>query len=210
MTSARIHPTAIVEALVQLPPDAEVGPQAWLGCGPEGAKPTTFGPGAKIRSHTVIYWGNRIGARFATGHGALVREENEIGNDVSIGSHSVVEHHVRIADRVRLHTGVFVPEFSVLEEGAWLGPHCVVTNARYPLSPRAKETLQGCHIGPRAKIGANVTLLPGVRIGADALIGAGSVVTKDVPAGEVWAGVPARRVSRIADIPAYQIQGEQP
>jgi acetyltransferase-like isoleucine patch superfamily enzyme len=149
----------------------------------------------------VIYAGNRIGKGFQTGHGALVREENTIGDDVSIGSGSIVEHHVKIGNRVRLHSNVFVPEFSVLEDDCWLGPNVVLTNARYPRSPKVKEQLAGSRIKRGAKIGANVTILPGVTIGEDALIGAGSVVTKDVPAGAVVAGNPARLIKMISELP---------
>lgn len=169
----------------------------------EGELATRIGARAVLRSHTVIYAGNVIGDDFQTGHGVLVREENEIGNHVSIGSHSIVEHHVKIGNEVRLHSGVFVPEFSILEDGCWLGPHVVITNARYPLSPNAKQNLHGAHIKRGAKIGANATILPGVVIGENALVGAGSVVTKDVPDGAVVVGNPARIVKHVNEIPDY-------
>ena len=168
-----------------------------------GATPTHIGAGAVIGSHTVIYAGNKIGRNFRAGHGVLVREENDIGDEVSVGSGSNVEHHVRIGNGVRLHSNVFVPELSVLEDGCWLGPNVVLTNARYPASPTAKQELVGPHIEAGAKIGANTTLLPGVRIGAGALIGAGSVVIGDVPPGAVVVGNPARVVKHVSQIPAY-------
>ena len=168
-----------------------------------GELETRIGARALIRSHTVIYAGNRIGDDFQTGHGVLVREENEIGNHVSIGSHSVVEHHVKIGNGVRLHSNVFVPEFSILEDGCWLGPNVVVTNARYPEARHVKEQLIGAHIKRGAKIGANATLLPGVVIGENALIGAGAVVTRDVPDGAVVVGNPARVIKNVRDIEDY-------
>ena len=125
------------------------------------------------------------------GHGVLIREDTIIGDDVSVGSGSVIEHHVRIASRARLHSNVFVPEFTVIEEDAWLGPNVVCTNAKYPPSPDVKEHLVGPRIMPHAKIGANSTLLPGVTIGRNALVGAGSVVTRDIPEGVIAAGNPA-------------------
>jgi acetyltransferase-like isoleucine patch superfamily enzyme len=202
MTTYRLYPN------VSLGPGAVVGDYAVIGEPPrgraDGELPTVIGARAVIRSHTVIYAGNRIGDGFQTGHGALVREENDIGDDVSIGSHSIVEHHVIIRRGARLHSGVFVPEFSVLEEECWLGPHVVVTNARYPRSRNVKEELRGAHIMARAKVGANATLLPGITIGTDALVGAGAVVVDDVPAGGVVAGNPARVVKWIKDIEAYE------
>ena len=128
-----IHPN------VSIGDGAVIGPFVVIGEPPRGAASgelaTVIGSGAIIRSHTVIYAGNIIGVRFQTGHGALIRELNRIGDDVSIGSHSVIEHHVMIADRVRIHSNVFIPEFSILEEGAWVGPGVVFTNARLSSQP---------------------------------------------------------------------------
>ncbi|HLL73721.1 MAG TPA: acyltransferase [Pyrinomonadaceae bacterium] len=195
--------TALIHPNVVWGGDHTVGPFAIVGQPLAGGKvaETVIGPGALIRSHTVIYCGNRIGRNFQTGHGALVREENEIGDDVSIGSGTIVEHHVRIGDGARLHSNVFVPEFSVLEEGCWIGPNVVITNAKYPRSPGVKERLVGAHIERGAKIGANATLLPGVRIGRNALVGAGAVVTKDVAPESVVAGSPAREINRLSNLP---------
>jgi acetyltransferase-like isoleucine patch superfamily enzyme len=108
---------------------------------------------------------------------------------------------VQIGHRVRIHTQVFVPEFSVLEDDCWLGPHVVLTNAKYPLSPDAKKTLQGPRICRGAKIGANVTILPGRVVGQNALVGAGSVVTEDIPDNAVAVGNPARVIKTVDQLP---------
>lgn len=185
-----------------------IGSFVIVGEPPRGKKPgelpTVIGARAVIRSHTVIYSGNVIGDDFQTGHGVLVREENKIGNHVSIGSHSIVEHHVSIGNNVRLHSNVFVPEFSILEDDCWLGPNVVVTNARYPQSRNAKTNLKGAHIHRGAKIGANATLLPGIAVGENALVGAGAVVVRDVPPGAVVVGNPARVVKQIEKIMEYR------
>lgn len=201
MISAR----AIVYANVRLGKNCIIEDFAIVGAPPAGRKPgeleTVIGDSAVIRSHVVIYAGNRIGAHFQTGNKANIREENEIGDNVSIGTLSVVEHHVKIASGVRIHTQAFIPEFSVLEEECWIGPNVVITNAKYPRSPKVKSELKGAHIMAHAIIGANATLLPGVVIGTHALVGAGSVVTKDVEAETVVAGNPAQFIKRVSALP---------
>ena len=207
MTS-RISDLAVVYPHVQMGDGATIDQWVVLGYPADAGQPASpllIGANARIRSHTVIYAGSHIGHRFQTGHGVLVREENEIGDDVSVGSHSVVEHHVRLEDGVRIHSGAFIPEFSLVERGAWVGPHVVFTNARYPRSPEAKRDLRGPRLMAEAKIGANATLLPGIVVGRNALVGAGSVVLQDVPDNAVVVGNPARVVGSITDIDAYQI-----
>jgi acetyltransferase-like isoleucine patch superfamily enzyme len=153
----------------------------------------------------VIYAGNVIGRNFQTGNKVNIRESNRIGDNVSVGTLSVIEHHVEIGDHVRIHTQVFIPEFSVLEEGCWIGPNVVLTNAKYPLSPGVKDRLAGPVIRKGAKIGANATLLPGVVIGENALVGAGSVVVRDVPPGGVVAGNPARFMRNVSALPYFPV-----
>ncbi len=176
-----------------------------LGVPPRGQKEgdlkTVIGARAIIRSHTVIYAGNQIGNNFQTGNKVNIRELNEIGNNVSIGTLSIIEHHVRIGDNVRIHSQVFMPEYSILEENVWLGPNVVLTNAKYPASPGAKENLKGPVIKKGAKIGANATILPGIVVGENTLVGAGSVVVNDIPANVVVAGNPARIIKNISDLP---------
>jgi acetyltransferase-like isoleucine patch superfamily enzyme len=96
-----------------------------------------------------------------------------------------------------------VPEYTILEDGAWVGPNVVFTNARYPKSKNAKGNLLGVRVKKNAKIGANCTVLPGVVIGENALVGAGSVVTRDVRDGVVCSGNPARKSGLISEISAY-------
>lgn len=200
-----ISKTSKIYENVKLGKNCQISDYVIIGVPPRGKKPgdieTQLGDNAIIRSHTVIYAGNKIGNNFQTGHGVMIRELNEIGNDVSIGTSSVVEHHVLIKDRVRIHTQAFVPEFSVLENGCWIGPNVVLTNAKYPLSPDAKKELKGPIIKKNAKIGANSTLLPGIIIGENSLVGAGSVVTKNVPSNKVVAGNPAKILEDISELP---------
>lgn len=193
-----------VHANVELGEGTQLGAYVVLGQAPlgkqEGELQTIIGARSVIRSHTVIYAGNVIGDEFVTGHGVMIREENRIGRGVSIGTHSIVEHHVTIGDGVRIHSQAFIPEYSVLEDGCWIGPNVVFTNARHPLCPKAKECLRGPTIRRGAKIGANATLLPGVTVGENALVGAGSVVVDDVPDRTVVAGNPARPIKHISEL----------
>ncbi len=186
---------------------ADVGLYSVIGYPPAHAKPgdheTRIGRDVVIRSHVVVYAGTRIGERVQIGHGALLREFSTVGNDVGIGSRSIIEHRVTIGDRVRIHSAAFIPEFTVLEEECWIGPCVVITNAKYPANRHTKANLQGPVVKRGARIGANATLLPGVVIGEYALVGAGAVVTRDVPPHGVVMGNPARLTKRLSDLSAY-------
>ena len=194
---SKIHPTAIVYPNVKLGKNVNIGAFCIIGeGGSENSVVDTFiGYGANIRSHTVIYRGNRIGSGFQTGHHAVIREENEIGDNVSVGSLSCIEHHVKIADGVRIHSQAFIPEYCILEEEAWIGPNVVLTNAKYPRSKNVKEQLVGVTVHKQVKIGANVTVLPGKELGELSLIGSGSVVTKNTEPKSVMAGNPCQENS---------------
>jgi acetyltransferase-like isoleucine patch superfamily enzyme len=213
MSQITLSETARIYPNVEIGEGAEIGDFVLIGVPPRGRVPgelrTVIGRRAVIRSHTVIYAGNVIGDDFQTGHGAMLRECNQIGSRVSIGSHTVVEHHVEIGDDVRVHSQAFIPEYSTLGQGCWIGPNVVFTNARYPRSPEAKKNLKGPTINRGAKIGANSTLLPGVVVGENALVGAGTVVVKDVPVGKVVVGNPSRTIKDLAEIKAYSLHKEE-
>lgn len=166
----------------------------------DGEFVTRIGDNSIIRSHTVIYAGVMVGDEFQTGHHVTIREHVTLGSRVSVGTSSVVEHHVQMADGVRLHSQVFVCEFSVIEEDAWLGPQVSLTNAKYPKFPGVKDHLRGVKLCRSSKLGASVTVLPGVVVGENALVGAGSVVTKDVPGDEIWVGNPASFLKPVSDV----------
>lgn len=176
-----------------------------IGVPGRGRKPgemeTVIGDNALLRSHTVIYAGNRIGNNFQTGHHVMIREENDIGDNVSVGTASVIEHHVVIGNGVRIHSQAFIPELSVLEDNVWIGPNVVITNALYPLSMNVKEKLRGPLIKKNAIIGANATLLSAITVGENVLVGAGAVVTRDVEPGKVVAGNPATVINDVANLP---------
>jgi acetyltransferase-like isoleucine patch superfamily enzyme len=170
----------------------------------DGELKTIIGDNAVIRSHTVIYAGNKIGDNFQTGHHVTIRENNDIGNSVSIGSGSDVEYEVKIEDQVRIHSQAFIPEYSILRRGCWIGPNVVLTNARYPGSEGVKSRLNGPELGENVKVGANSTILPAITVEKNSLIGAGSVVTKDVTENIIVAGNPAKKLNDIDTVEYYK------
>lgn len=191
--STEIAETAIIHPNVRLGENVVIEDYCVIGAPFKGhsGEETIIGNNAQIRSHTVIYAGNKIGNNFQTGNKANIRELNVIGDNVSIGTLTVIEHHVRIDEGVRVHSQAFIPEYTVLEEGCWIGPNVVITNSRYPNMRDSKKLLAGPIIKKGARVGANVTILPGLIIGEESLIGAGSVLTKDAESGGVYAGNPA-------------------
>ena len=167
------------------------------------AEPLVLGAGARLRSGTVLYDGSTIGLRLQTGHGVVIREGCEVGDDVSVWTNSVIDYGCRIGNRVKIHCNCYVAQYSELEDDVFLAPGVTIANDLYPGNRRSAELMAGPSIGAGAQIGVNVTILPFVRIGAGALIGAGSVVTRDIPAAVVAFGNPAvshRTVGELPDI----------
>lgn len=136
-----------------------------------------------------------IGDNFDSGYFIVLRS-CKIGNDVMIWSHTTVDPGAIIGDRVRIHNHCYIAQKTVIEEDVFLGPHVVITNDRYPVRTDP-EMWEPVIIKKKAVIGANVTILPGVVIGEYALIGAGSVVTRDVPNREMWIGNPAKFLRKV-------------
>lgn len=195
---------------VQIYPGVELGegvllePPLVLGKPPRGREPgelrLVIGAGSVIRPFTTIYAGSVLGENVQTGQCVSIREDNEIGAGASIGTGAVLEFGNRIGARSRIHSGCFL-EMTVIEEDVFIGPRVVFTDDPHPMGcPRYKECLGGVTVRALAKIGANCTLLPGVVVGRGALVGAGSVVTKDVPEGMVAAGNPARVLRSVAEL----------
>ena len=166
----------------------------------EGELPLAIGTGAVIRPFTTIYAGSTFGARLQTGQGASIREDNVVGDDVSIGTSAVLEFGNRIGSRVRIHSGCFL-ELVTIEDDVFVGPNVVFTDDPHPMNcPRYQECKGGPVVRRLARIGANSTILPGVEIGEGALVGAGSVVVHDVPAGAVVGGNPARILKMVDEL----------
>lgn len=175
---------------------------AVIGYPPErgAAHVLQLGAGARLRSGTVLYAGSRIGARLQTGHHTIVREGCELGDDVSVWSGSVIDYGCVLGNGVKVHTNCYVAQYSHLEDGAFLAPGVVFSNDLYPGQAASAERLLGPWIGAGAQIGCNVTVLPFVTIGAGTVVGAGSVVTRDLPEGVIAFGSPARPVRPVGEV----------
>lgn len=111
----------------------------------------------------------------------VVLKGAKIGSDCNICSHCFIENEVVIGNRVTVKNGVYLYDGITIEDDVFIGPNATFCNDRYPKSKNKNFKLEKILIKKGASIGANVTVLPGVTIGANALIGAGSVITKDVP-----------------------------
>lgn len=150
---------------------------------------TVIGARARIRSNTVIYTNVRIGDDLETGHNVTIREQNVIGDRFNIWNNSTVDYGCHIGHRVKVHNNVYIAQFTTIEDDVFLAPGVMIANDPHPVCGRC---MKGPTIRRGARIGVNVTILPGIEIGESALVGAGTVVTHDVPPGAVVYGNPAR------------------
>jgi acetyltransferase-like isoleucine patch superfamily enzyme len=148
-----------------------------------------IGERAVIRTDSVIYSGVTIDHHVRTGHRILVRENTAIGHNVLIGTGTTIDNDCRIGSYVSMQTNVYLPTGTVVEDYVFLGPCVTITNDRYPI--RNETNLEPARICRGASLGANSTVLPGVTIGEGALVAAGAVVTRDVPAWHMALGMPA-------------------
>ena len=169
---------------------------------PEGGE-VLLGTRAKIRSGSVVYQKVTIGNHFETGHHVIVREENQIGDSVSIWANTIVDYGCEIGDRVKIHSNGYVAQYTVIEDDVFIAPGTIFANDKYPVS----KDLRGPKVKKGARIGVNCTILPGVTIGEGALVGAGSVVTKDVPPRSIVVGNPARVIRMTEKLPVMKAGG---
>ncbi len=156
-------------------------------------------PGATVHETAVVDDGTTIGEGSKIWHFSHVLPGTVIGDNVVVGQNASIGPDVTIGDNCKIQNNVSVYKGVTLAEGVFCGPSCVFTNV---LTPRAevnrKEEFLKTPVGRGATIGANATVVCGHELGAYCMIAAGAVVTKDVPAHALMAGVPAKRIGWVS------------
>ena len=201
--AAEVHPTAVVYPGTVLGDGVKVLEHAVVGKQPslsprstakrDPLRPTEIGDGTIVSTGVIVFAGSRIGARVILGDQSCVRERVEIGDDVVLGRGSLVENDTTIGAMTRIQADAYITAYSTLEEHVFVAPCVVTTNDNFMgRTERRLELLKGPTIRRGARIGGGAILCPGVEIGEEAFVGAGAVVTKDVPPRVVVVGSPAR------------------
>lgn len=189
-----IGPFCLIHDQVELDADVTVGAYCELGHPSRlsDGSPLRIGAGSLIRSHSVFYEGSSFGPGLVTGHRVTVRELTRAGRGFQLGTKGDVQGHCQIGDYVRTHSNVHIGQKSVIGNCVWLFPDVLLTNDPNPPS----EHLLGPVIEDYAVIAAKATLLPGVRVGAHAVVGAHSLVSADVEPSMLVNGAPAKPVCK--------------
>lgn len=159
-------------------------------------KATKIGANSIIRSFTTIYEDVIIGDNFQSGHHAVIRENSVIGHNTSFGSFSELPGKATIGNYVRIHSKVMLSENNIIEDYVWIFPFVILTNVKHP----PHGIFQRTTVKEFAQIYAGATLLPGITIGKNAIVGAGALVTKDVPDERLLIGNPGKDVKSVRQI----------
>jgi acetyltransferase-like isoleucine patch superfamily enzyme len=151
--------------------------------------------------HCVVQAAVTIGAGTRLGNFVFIRSDTVIGRDCTIGSFVDIEGDVRIGDRVSLQSSCYITRGVVIEDDVFCGPRVITMNDKKMSHGRPALVFERAapRIRRAARVGGGVALLPGVVVGENAFVGAGSVVTKDVPDGAIVFGNPARQVGVVPD-----------
>lgn len=152
--------------------------------------PLVIGENSVIRSETIIYGDSNIGENFQTGHRVTIREKARIGRNVRIGTLSDIQGDCEIGNYVNMHSNVHIGMKTIVKDYVWIFPYVVITNDPNPPS----DLLMGVTIEEFAIVATNSIVMPGVTIHKDSLVGAGTIVTKDVSEGKVMVGNPGKEI----------------
>jgi acetyltransferase-like isoleucine patch superfamily enzyme len=207
--SAVVYPGTELGADVVVEDNAVVGKQPTLGrrstAARDGLPPLVVGEGVRILAGAVVFAGSTLGRAVIVGDQACVRERCDLGDEVVVGRGSLVENDTTVGARTRIQANAYVTAYSHIEEDVFVAPCVVTTNDNFMgRTDRRLERMRGPLIRRGARIGGGAVLLPGIEIGEEAFVGAGAVVTRDVPARAVVVGNPARQ---IRDVPAEELLG---
>jgi acetyltransferase-like isoleucine patch superfamily enzyme len=165
----------------------------------EALPPAEIGEGTVVSTGAIVFAGTTIGARVILGDQSCVRERVTLGDDVVVGRGSLVENDTTVGARTRIQANAYVTAYSTLEEDVFVAPCVVTTNDDFMgRTEKRLELMAGPTIRRGARVGGGAVLCPGVEIGEEAFVGAGAVVTKDVPARAVVVGNPARVLREVA------------
>jgi len=208
--TAEIHPSAIVHSGTILGEGVKVRENAVVGKQPslsprstakrEPLPPTVVGDGAVISTGAIVFAGSRIGARVILGDQSCVRERVVIGDDVVVGRGSLVENDTTIGALTKIQADAYITAYSTIEENVFIAPCVVTTNDNFMgRTERRHELVKGPTIRRGARVGGGAILLPAVEIGEEAFVGAGALVTKDVPPRKLVVGSPARVLRDVPD-----------
>ena len=212
---AEIHPSAIVYPGTVLGEGVRVLENAVVGKQPslsprstakrEPLPPTVIGDGTIVSTGAIVFAGSQIGARVILGDQSCVRERVTIGDDVVVGRGSLVENDTTIGALTKIQAEAYITAYSTLEENVFIAPCVVTTNDNFMgRTERRHELIKGPTIRRGARIGGGAILCPAVEIGEEAFVGAGAVVTRDVPPKKVVVGSPARV---LRDVPDEELLG---
>ncbi|WP_078434165.1 acyltransferase [Metabacillus halosaccharovorans] len=194
------HNTVILKD-TQIGENVEIGSNCVLGIIPGGNrkmreinrvdKPVVINNGVRIGNLVSIYSNTVINENVFIGDQASIRENVIIGEETVVGRSAIIELNTRIGKRCTIQTLAYVTGDTVLEDQVFIGPCVSMSNDKYM---GAKDyNLKGPYIKEGAKIGNNASILPGISIGKRTIVGAGSVVTKDILDDEIVVGVPAKQ-----------------
>jgi acetyltransferase-like isoleucine patch superfamily enzyme len=155
-----------------------------------------IGDESLIRSHSIVYSNSTIGKKLTTGHRVTIREKSIIGNSVQIGTLGDIQGDCVIGDNTRMHSNVHIGKYSQVGSFVWIYPYVVLTNDPHPPS----DVTRGVRVNDFAVIATMSVVLPGVEIGFGSLVGAHSLVTKNVLPETMVTGVPAKSLKNLNDI----------
>ncbi|MHC2258111.1 acetyltransferase-like isoleucine patch superfamily enzyme [Bradyrhizobium embrapense] len=197
-----IHPHVVIESGARIGDNVEIFPGAYIGKVPKGAGALSraphfeawidIGADCSIGPHAVIFYDVSLGAGTLIGDGASIREQSRIGSKTVVGRYVTVNYNTRIGDRVRVQDHTWLAGNMRIEDDVFISG-CVGTSNDNAIGRNGYDgsPMLGPTIARGAAIGVGANLLPGVRVGIGAIVGAGAVVTKDVPDNTLVTGVPA-------------------